>query len=238
LIRPATVHALVVATMLSTPSQAQVEETRYVRTGLVSLIGGYWPGGSGLTISRFGEAAYRLANPADKAPRGGKVDTDRWRQYSFSEACQESTELAKGYTLEIVPEGQPSFRVRVEDHGMWRPGQISWLCWVPERSKIMSVRLFKDGAFLGETHPKDVGFVPEIDIRYDAGKLSWKATVKAEVMQIVGSDDGGKTWRIYGHGQEKSVPVNLNNAPSWIFAIECVNQDDGKFFRKEIHVKR
>jgi hypothetical protein len=56
-------------------------------------------------------------------------------------------------------------------------------------------------------------------------------------MKVVGSDDGGKTWRIYGHGQEKTIPVDLSGASQWIFAIECVHQEDGKFFRKEIEVK-
>jgi hypothetical protein len=233
---PATAQALIAAAMLSTPSQAQIEETRYVRTGMISLGGGYSPE-TGLFINATGSvAAYRMVNP-EKRGLGDKSDIDYWAKHS--EAIKDPTELDKGYTLEIVPEGQPSYRVRVLANSMreWKPGRIMWHCWVPEPLKIKSVRLFKDGGSLGEAQGKDFGYVPEVDLRYDAGKLSWKAPVKAEVMQVVGSDDGRKTWRVYGHGQEKSIPVNLSGVSQWIFAIECVNQDDGRFFRKEIQVK-
>lgn len=235
---PTAVRTLVTASMLSTLSQAQTEEARFVRAGLVSVSGTYSPE-TGLTVSSPANyAAYRRVNPTDNPTNplpGGKADLERWKR--FSEEILASSELPRGYTLEIVPEGQPTYRIRTETHPMWRPGQISWLCWVPERIKVRSLRLFKDGACLGEAYPKDSGFVPHVDFQCVAGTLAWKAPIGVSVMQIVGSDDGGKTWRIYGHGQEQSIHVDLSSASQWVFAIEGINQDDGRFFRKEIQVE-
>lgn len=55
---------------------------------------------------------------------------------------------------------------------------------------------------------------------------------------VMGSKDGGKTWREYSvNKNEKSLPVDLSAAAEWIFAMDCVYMEDGKFFRKEIRVK-